>query len=117
MTTKSLNHRQIAQVVGLLDEHAGVFAGACRYSNGWSDAKIAEQVGAQQSQVARMRRELKGKLESYGTSHSAAHELTLELAGVVSRTALTLAELAEKLGEGELGKIARGLAQDATVGE
>lgn len=54
---KSLTHRQIADILGLLDQHClKVDESHCRYAGEWTDGKLAETVSCHQEQVARLRR-------------------------------------------------------------
>lgn len=111
--------QQIIAVGRLLDEHVtgeGLPEGSCRYVNGWSDERVAKEAGISGDQAKRLRLRLKGQLQLRQGGSAARQEL-LELAAVVSKTALAVAELAAKLGEHDLSKILRGLAQDATLAE
>lgn len=54
---KSLTHRQIADILGLLDQHClKGDEGRCRYVGNWTDKMIAETVHCHLDQVARIRR-------------------------------------------------------------
>lgn len=97
--------------------------GFAEYEAEWSDETIAALVGGNMGadKVKDMRVEMFGKLRpkllTDEDRRTAAHNATLELAGIVSKIALSVAEVVEGLGDSDRGKILRGLAHEACMAE